>query len=203
MAKYTFESHQPLKEMAIAAVRMEDITQFPADVSIAFGASESDWFTKVTGRYNYWGITRAPEKGPASMCQTMEIITPAQLAEFREDERSTATVVKGRDGQPLKYGSNAEKLKYSMKRWFADYATPDESMRSFVSLFTGTSRYRPTWQNFLQHGDAEKLCAGICQAGYATDPNSYNLKLTIMRQQNVRDAVEKARAANASIKVVS
>src|SRR4051812_1994218 len=123
---YEYEQYPPLREMAIAAVRAEAITEFPARVLLTVWACESAWGTRVTGDFNYWGITRLPEAGLARMCATHEDLTPAELEAF--DPRERATAQKEKD---LGKG----KARYSMMRYFASYVSLGESVIEYMEFF--------------------------------------------------------------------
>ncbi len=183
----TFETDQPLHDIAIAAVEVEAATSFPAAVTLAFWAVESQWGAAVTGAFNYWGIARLPEHGAAEMCATHEDITPAQLAGF--DSRERATAVRG-----IALGSG--RYRYAMKRYFATYGSLRESVAAFVGMFTNSpQRYVSAWSSYRDNGEADLLIKGICLAGYATDAASVSVRLAISHQSNVVHAIEAARAA--------
>jgi flagellum-specific peptidoglycan hydrolase FlgJ len=179
----TYEGDASFREMANAAVRAERLTRFPAGVLLAMWACESDWGQKVTGDFNYWGITRDPSQGPAKFCATHEDITPQQLLGFRPDERATAV-----QGAAL----GAGRYRYAMSRWFASYASLDESIAAFTAFITESpDHYRPAWQAYQQDGDAAELLRALCQAGYATGPAAPT-ELAILQQGNIAHALEMA-----------
>jgi len=172
--------------MANACVRVSAITKFPAQVMLAVWANESAWGANVTGNFNYWGITRAPEDGPAKFCLTHEDITEAQLASFHEDERATAV-------QTADLGGG--KCRYRMQRWFASYASLDESVQAYTEFFTKSPhRYQAAWQRFLVDSDADGLLKRICEAGYATG-NAESVEMAIEHQSNVVHAIQMAEQA--------
>jgi hypothetical protein len=174
-----------MRQMAIAFVRLEAATSFPPAVGLAMSACESAWWVKLTGDWNYWGMTRAPETGPAKLCPTHEDVTLAEYALFRADERATET---GR--QALANG----KWRIYLSRWFASYASLAESLRAFESLITdSTHRYASAWQQYIQDRDADALLSHVCDLGYATGP-AKGVELTILHQQNIQHAVAAARA---------
>ena len=185
-----YETSPVLKQWADAFARAEKVTDFPADAGLAMGACESDWFTLLTGDYNPWGVTRCPEAGPAKFCPTHEDIPPAQLALFRADERATAVFVKSLGGG---------RVRYSMKRWFASYASIDQSIMAFIEFFTRSpKRYAAAWEAYqADRGSptaSTELLKAICEAGYATG-DAEGTELTIEHQSNIMHAVEMARAA--------
>jgi flagellum-specific peptidoglycan hydrolase FlgJ len=182
-----FETDQALRDMAIAAVQVEGTSGFPAAVTLAFWAVESQWGAALSAAFNYWGITRLPEEGPAEMCPTHEDISPAQLAGFDPREQATAALV-----MPLPGG----KVRYSMKRYFAAYGSLAESVEAFVEFFTKSPhRYVAAWAQYQANHNADALLKSICEAGYATDSASEGVRLSIAHQSNITHAVEMARAA--------
>ncbi len=182
----TYETSPELRDMANAAVLAQFSTQFPARVVLTVGGCESGWFKSVTGSFNYWGITRNPEQGPAKMCPTHEDIKPGQLSTFRSDEQATAVQAKDLGGG---------KFRYTMSRWFASYASLEESVASYTEFFTKSPhRYQPAWQQFLADHDEEALLKHICEAGYATG-NAEGVELAILHQPNIAHAVDMARKA--------
>ncbi len=179
----TYENSPLMKEMAQAAVSVEKATGFPAAVTLAMSANESAWWTKETGTYNYWGITRNPEAGPAKFCATHEDVTAAQLAGFRPDERATAVKV-------ADLGNG--RCRYKMSRWFASYRNLEESLTAYTEFFTKSPRrYAGAWSQYLQDKNPEALLKNICEAGYATG-NAEVVEVAIEGQSNIRDAVEHA-----------
>ena len=76
----TYETSPIMRQMALAFARLEKENLFPATVGLAMSACESGWWSAVTGDWNYWGMTRAPERGLAKFCHTNEHVTAAQLA---------------------------------------------------------------------------------------------------------------------------
>ena len=181
----TYESDDNFRAMAQAAVQCETATSFPAAVTLAFWAVESNWGKSLTGDFNYWGITRLPEEGPAKMCPTHEDITFAELMGFDARERATAV-----QGEALGGG----RYRYAMQRYFACYASLEESVTAFVGFFTQSPRrYMDAWRQYRGDGDADALVRGICEAGYATDSASVQLRLTLEHQSNIVQAVQLAR----------
>lgn len=184
----SYETSPLMKQMADAAVRVSITTKFPPAVFLAMSACESAWWTRVTGSWNYYGITADPADIPdrATFCATHEDVTPEQLAGFREDERATAV-----QGPALGGG----KYRYQMHRWFTSYESLDESVEAFVNFFIlSPGRYKPAWQQFAADGDEDALLKGICAAGYATG-DAETVEITIEHQGNIVHAVEMAAAA--------
>jgi hypothetical protein len=185
-----YETSPVLKDMADAFARAEKVTDFPPDAGLAIWACESYWGALLTGDYNYWGITRYPEAGPAKFCATHEDVTPLELAAFRADERATAVFVRALGG-----GRN----RYSMKRWFASYASVDQSIEAFIEFFTRSpKRYAAAWEAYQSdRGSPEAsttLLESICEAGYAKG-DAEATELAIEHQSNIVHAAEMARAA--------
>jgi flagellum-specific peptidoglycan hydrolase FlgJ len=150
-------------------------------------ANESAWGANVSGKNNYFGITRSPESGPAKMCPTTEYLTPAQLQAFRADERATAVPIAGKPVSPDGHRW------YSMSRWFASYGTLQEACADYIALFTKSAqRYAPAWQQFLIDHDAEGLLKRLCEAGYATGAAKL-VEVQILHQSNIVHAIEMAR----------
>jgi hypothetical protein len=185
-----YETDPNFKAYADAFVRAEAVTGFPSIVGLAIGANESGWFDSVTGDFNCWGITRDPETGPAKFCLTHEDLTPMQLQSFRPDERDTAVLV-----APLGNG----RFRYSMSRWFASFASIDDSVKHYIEFFTQSpQRYKSAWQAYQADHDATALLKGICEAGYATGP-AEAVEIQIIGQSNIAHALEMARASQASV----
>lgn len=185
-----YETSPVLRDMADAFARAEKLTDFPPDAGLAIWACESSWGMLLTGDYNYWGIIRAPEAGPAKFCATHEDITPADLALFRADERATAVFMKSLGGG---------RVRYSMQRWFASYRSIDESILAFIEFFTRSpKRYAAGWEAYRAHRDSPnastELLKAICEAGYATG-DAEGTEIAIQHQANIIHAVEMARAA--------
>jgi len=177
-----------LTEMAGAAVEVETSTGFPAAVLLSQWACESGWGKSVTGDFNYWGTTRAPEKGPAKFCPTHEDITLAELALFRADERASET-----RREPLGDG----KYRVWLSRWFASYRSMQESLTDYVGIFIHSpQRYKAAWQQYQGTKNVDALLIAICEAGYATAADYRNQLLAIAHQSNVQQAIIAARAAS-------
>lgn len=184
---YSYEQYQPLRDIANAAVRSQINTEFPARVLVTAAACESGWFTRFTGSFNYFGITRLPETGLAKLCATHEDLTPAQLESFDPRERATAV-----QGAALGGG----KFRYQMQRYFAVYGSIGESVVAYTEFFTESPhRYAEAWQAYLQDKDEKALLDHICQAGYATG-DAQTTEDAIFDQSNIAHAVEMAHKAN-------
>lgn len=182
-----YESSPVFRDIATAAVRSQQNTQFPARVLLTAAACESAWFSRVTGTYNYYGLTRLPEHGHASMCATHEEVSPEQLASFDPRERATAVLEK-----ELSDGKN----RYAMKRYFAAYQSIGESVVAYTQFFTKSPhRYTEAWQTYLEDKDEEALLKHICENGYATG-DAETVELQILHQSNISHAVEMAEQAN-------
>ena len=185
---YEYETYQPLRDIANAAVRSQINTEFPARVLVTAAACESAWFTKVTGANNFYGITRLPEAGLAKLCATHEDITPAQLESF--DPRERATAVQGAD-------LGGGRFRYQMQRYFAVYQSMGESVVAYTEFFTKSPhRYAAAWQAYLEDKDEEGLLKAICEAGYATG-DAETTEVAIFEQSNVDHAIQMAQKANA------
>jgi hypothetical protein len=183
-----YEDSLPFRSAARAFCALEATTKFPPAVGLAMWANESAWGAKITGNNNYFGITRAPENGPAKMCATSEYLTPAQLQAFRPDERATAVPIAGK---PISADGHQW---YSMSRWFASYPTLQEACTEYIALFTKSpQRYAAAWKQFLADHDAEGLLKRLCEAGYATGP-AEQVEVQIFHQANIAHAIAMARA---------
>jgi flagellum-specific peptidoglycan hydrolase FlgJ len=183
----TYENSPLMRQMTDAFLAVEANTGFPALVGLAMSACESAWWASTTGDFNYFGITRNPEDGPAKLCPTHEDVTPAQLAVFRPDERATAI-----QGAALSDG----RFRYSMSRWFASYANLEDALTHYVNFFIQSpARYKPAWNAYQQAHDADILLKAICEAGYATG-GAENTELTIEHQSNIISAIASARVAH-------
>ncbi len=181
-----YEIDPVFRAVADAAVKAEQSTKFPPRVVLTVGGCESRWFQNVTGEFNFWGITRNPEDGPAQFCDTHEDITFAQLAAFRQDERITAV-----EAKVLGNG----RFRFRMRRWFASYVSLEASVLAYVEFFRKSPhRYQPGWQQFLIDNNEELLLKHICEAGYATG-DAEKVELAILHQPNIAHAVAMARKA--------
>lgn len=194
---YTYEGYQPLRDIANAAVRSQINTEFPARVLVTAAACESGWFTKVTGAFNYYGITRLPEAGLAKLCVTHEDITSAQLEAFDLRERATAIIAQDKEGKDIELSGG--RFRYNMKRYFAVYGSIGESVVAYTEFFTKSPhRYAEAWQAYLQDKDEKALLDHICQAGYATG-DAQTTEDVIFDQVNIAHSVEMAQKANGVI----
>ena len=181
-----------LADMAGAAVAVEESTGFPAAVLLSQWACESGWGKCVTGDFNYWGTTRAPEMGPAKFCPTHEDVTLAELALFRADERATET-----RREPLGDG----KYRVWLSRWFASYRSMQESLTGYVGLFIHSpKRYKAAWLQYQRSKNVDAFLIAICAAGYATAVDYRNQLLAIAHQSNVQQAIAAARGARVTQK---
>lgn len=173
------------------AVAHEKETTFPAEVSFGQWAIESKWGTKVSGKNNYFGLTRAWSPGPVSLSPTTEFITRRELDLFAADERATAREISGAP-LPLTWPG---KRWVSMKRWFRDYDSINEALADKTRvLMDRNGRYGMAWAAYLATKDPVALIAGIAKAGYAT-AGGYDVTVTqVMRQSDVRLGVIAARA---------
>ena len=181
----TYETSPLFREISQGAVKTETSSEFPPRVLLTQWACESGWGSKITGDFNYWGKIRNPESGPAKFCPTHEEVTLEQLAGFRADERASITAK-----VPLGNG----RYRVSTSRWFASYASLEESLADYVSTFINSpQRYKAAWRQYLVDKDAEALLIGICKAGYATAADYQAELLAISRQENIQHAIEMAR----------
>lgn len=186
-----YESDPTFRAVARAFVKAEANTKFPPAPGLAMWATESGWGHFLTGDFNYFGITRNPEDGPAKFVATHEDIAPAELASFRGDERATAV-----KGAALGDG----KFSYSMFRWFASYASLDDAVNHFIQIFTASpDRYKNAWKQYL--ADCGKyptlasitLLRAICKAGYSTG-DAEKTEQAIAAQSNIQHAIQMAQA---------
>jgi len=183
----TYENSPIMRRMTLAFLRVEAAIFFPAAVGLAMSACESGWWKSVTGDFNYWGKTRAPEQGPAKFCPTSEHCTKAELRRFRADE--LATMKPKLEDIP----DDGQKHWVTMSRWFASYASLEESLQDFVALITGGhNRYATAWQQYLKDRNADGLLTRVCDAGYATG-DAKTVELQILHQANIIHAVAAGR----------
>ncbi len=180
----TYETDENLRKIADAAVKAEATTGYPPIVLLAQWAIESSWGKKVTGDFNFWGIKRTPEQGPAKLCPTTEELTKAGFQELRADVRATVSKM-----SPLGNGVN----RFWLSCWFASYASFDESVAAYISFILGNSRYHAAWAQYQLSKDTDGLLKGIARAGYATGRGYEDLLLTLEHQENIRHAVLQAR----------
>lgn len=78
---------------------------------------------------------------------------------------------------------------------FADYESLEESVRDYAWLISHGRPYRDAWDRYQATRNARSLALGVARV-YATAPEYAELVLRIMDQDNVRQAVAAARAAN-------
>lgn len=180
---YTYETDPNLRAMALAAAKSEKSTGYPPVVLLSQWAIESKWGQRLTGEFNYWGIKRYPDKGPAKLCPTWEDVSLAGFAAFRSDEKAAVT-----KKEPLGNGI----WRFYMSCWFASYASVDESVAGYINFVLGNSRYHAAWSQYQLTHDTDSLLRGIARAGYADGKGYEDLLLTIEHQQNINHAVAMA-----------
>jgi flagellum-specific peptidoglycan hydrolase FlgJ len=182
-----YETSEIFRNMAVSAARLEKAEGFPPAVLLAQWALESGWGARVTGDFNYWGKIRAPETGSAKFCSTHEDVTLEQLTHFRADELASET-----HREPIAGGQ----WRVQLSRWFASYASLDESLADYVATFIHSPhRYQAAWQGYQQTKDVDAFFEAICKAGYATGVGYDKQALAIEHQQNIQHAVTMARTA--------
>jgi hypothetical protein len=199
-----YETDPNFRAYADAFVRAAGLTGFPAKVGLTMGANESGWFDRLTGDFNFAGVTADPSDNgtvagqyssdhAAKFCVTHEVVTPAQLKGFREDEQATAHEDPETDvnGDPIALAGG--RVRYSLVRWFASYPSIDASVTAYIDIFTKSpARYKAAWDAYQQNQDEEALLKAICAAGYATGP-AESAEAEIFGQSNIAHALNMAR----------
>lgn len=183
---FTYETDARLKGMADAAVKSEVTTGYPPVAMLAQFAAESGWGESVTGAFNFWGIKRYPQAGPAKFCATTEDLTTAGFEQLRADERASVTAVEDIGIPGVR--------RYHLSCWFASYASFDESVKAYIEFILTNSRYHPAWTQYQLTEDPYAFLQGIAAAGYATSPGYAKLLMEIAQQDNIQHAVAMARA---------
>jgi flagellum-specific peptidoglycan hydrolase FlgJ len=80
---------------------------------------------------------------------------------------------------------------------FADYNSLEDAARDYAWLISNGWPYREAWKQYLATRDFDGLAAAIARV-YATDPQYGLLIRTVAKQDNVRAAIETARAEAAA-----
>lgn len=179
-----------LAAFAPVAVAVERSGGFPAEVIIAQTIAESDWGERVTGVFNYWGLTAAtcPAR-PKKFCPTTEVLTLAQFVTLPFDER--ASVIPG-GRVDLGHG----KYRYSLSRWFACFDSLADGIGAYVGVITAPGhRYYSAWMRYTQDRNVDALIDGIARAGYASGSGYGALLKSIAHEGPVFAALVGARAA--------
>ncbi len=172
-----------LAEIAPHAVAIERRTGLPAVVLIAQWAIESGWGAKQSGRWNFFGITKASRHAKWAMVPTREVLTAEQINALPADEAATVTRRHARpDGR----------FDVWLSRKFAAYDTLDEGLEDYARLLTTGAPYAKAWAAYRLDSNLDSLVEAIAKR-YATDPRYAELVKRIARQTNVLQAVEKAR----------
>jgi len=173
-----------LTEFAPYAVAVERRTGLPAALIIAQWAVESAWGAKQSGRFNYFGITKASRHAKWAMVPTREVLTAEQLNALPKDEAATITRRHARpDGR----------FDVALSRKFAAYETLEEGLLDYATLITSGAPYAKAWAAFRIDRDMNALIDAIAKR-YATDLRYAELVKRIAEQANVRAAIETAKA---------
>lgn len=139
-------------------------TGVPALVTLGQAALESGWGRHAPGN-NFFGI-KAKASDPPEARQLL--ITREVL------NRPDATFPEVISVTPL----DGRKWEYKVRDWFAAYPSPAESFAAHGHFLRNTSRYADAFN----HLDAPYAFAqAVAAAGYATDPNYYQILAGRMR----------------------
>lgn len=181
----TPKQQEALDEIIPCAIAVERKTSFPAEALVAQWAVESGWGQKVTGDFNYFGLTRqvAPDR-PMKWCATHEILTEAQLEQLEPEERARVTSM-----ERLPTG----KFNVRLSRRFPSFDSIRQAVDRYVLLLTQGYRYARAWTAYLADHDLDKLLNGIAAAGYSTSGNYALVLRQIAHGHNVAIAVQVAR----------
>lgn len=178
---------QRLAVFAAEAVALEKKTSVPAEMAVGMWAAESRWGFKVTGDFNYWGITFNGKIHKArKWCATHEDLTQGEINTWPSaDEKATMQVV-----GTLRGG----RFRVSMYRWFASFESLEAAMAEYGRLLTRVPKYAEPLQRYVRFGDFDKLVREV-SAHWAQSEAHAALVLQIAKQRNVRDAIQRARTA--------
>lgn len=160
---------------------------FPAECIIAQWAAETGWsLEKVTGDFNYFGLTAAtcPDR-PKKFCPTEEELTLAQFVLLPLDERQSVTRrVDLRNGR----------YRYWLSRWFACFDSIESGIAAYIRVITSPGhRYYAAWAAYSRSYNVDGLIDGIAHGGFATGAGYASLLHQIAHQANVTAAIQAAR----------
>lgn len=179
------EQQAILDEVVTVALAAERHTGFPAEAVIAQGAAESAWFSRQTGDFNFWGLTRATAPhSTQKLVPTHEVMTEEQFDALPIKEKVTLTGVESvGDG----------KHRYSLSREFPSFPSLVAAVDCYVTLITTHRRYAACWGVYLTHHNLDELLTGIAATGYATGPGYAAMLTQIANGSRVLQPVEAAR----------
>src|SRR5579884_4119243 len=173
-----------LDDAAICAVRAEQSTGAPAEVTIAQWATESAWGARCTGAYNWFGIKAYPGCPGRELVATTEWFTPAELHAFlaKNDGRTAELRRKGQ-------GARDE---YSVRDWFAAYPGSTSAFEYHGRLIT-SGVYADAFAEYRQNRNLQIYIARMA-SHYATDPQYARTLNAIIAMPAVQQALHDARA---------
>jgi flagellum-specific peptidoglycan hydrolase FlgJ len=178
---------EAIQQIAAAAVDVERLTGWPAEVLFAQCALESGWLTSAPGN-NAFGIKyvlgRHQQK---QLLRTREWFTPDELRAWLERMPGRAVVSEEQNTDRL-----GRRL-YVVMDWFAAYPSLADACADYVRLLT-RGRYEQAWRRYQETRDWRQLVRDIAAAGYATAPD-YDRKVLAMLDERAAQALAAARAA--------
>lgn len=175
-----------LDEIATASVASEKATGIPAAFVFAQCAQESGWLQHAPEN-NCFGVKSYVGEFGRQLLATKEWFTSVQLARFLAQGD-------GRSAVPDDVPPRGVVRRYTVKDWFATFATLSDCFTKRATLFT-TGRYAPFAERYASDGDLDALVRGVASV-YATDPNYASEVLAIANEEKVVDAIERARGEN-------
>ena len=178
----TTQRSSNLRKIAKAAVHIERTRDIPTELSTVQCIIESGWLSKAIGN-NAFGI-KAVKGQPFRRVLTTERLTPKQL----EAERAKGYNI-------VSYKNPVAVLEQD----FADYATLEECFEAYADLLTKGRYFKARYSKYLEHRDVERLLSDMSgndgQPPYFTGAGYVELWRSIVRQANVKAAIQEARNA--------
>jgi hypothetical protein len=156
---------------------------YPPALLISQWAIESGWGLRISGKNNYFGMTRAERHGDNwEWVSTREVLSAYGISRLSESERDKITRTEKRDDG---------KFDVYLSRRFASYPTLTDAVLDKVWLIQSGAPYRAHFAQYRIDNDLNRLVDGIAPI-YATDPNYAALVKKIAAQTNVRAAITAA-----------
>lgn len=177
-----------LARIATSAVAIERSHGIPAELGAGQCVIESSWLAKAPGN-NCFGIKASPLK-PYQWLTTTERLTPVQLAA----ERAKGKVIKSVG--PM---DGTGKCAVVMEDAFAIYPSLTRCFEAYAELLVTGKYFKARFDRFKAHGDVLNLLTDMSGVDglppYFTGSGYVKLWQSIVNQQNVKAALQLARAA--------
>jgi flagellum-specific peptidoglycan hydrolase FlgJ len=166
----TPEQTGALATIADAAVRSEQQTGLPAELTAAQCIFESAWLTKAPGN-NCFGLKAYNGAYGTQLLATTEWFTQEQAAAFMAQGAGRTAKLR-----PNVAPSPSGRRLYDCLDVFATFADLGECFTYHANLIVNGARYAAAWAQYQTDGNLNALCLNVGKV-YATDP-TYGQKIS-------------------------